>query len=90
METNTSQNLDKWLYNNKLPSDSNRFFKKPGINIEKYEMPRRINWKVMDELYDVYPKNYEEIISQEGIGPSTIRALALIAEIIYGSKASME
>jgi uncharacterized protein len=88
METNTSQNLDKWLYNNKLPSDSNRFFKKPGINIEKYEMPRRINWKVMDELYDVYPKNYEEIISQEGIGPSTIRALALIAEIIYGSKAS--
>lgn len=89
METNNySQNLDKWIYNNKLPLDNHGFFEKPDINIEKYEMPRRINWKVMDELYDIYPKNYEEIISQEGVGPSTIRALALIAEIIYGTKAS--
>ena len=89
METNNySQNLDKWIYNNKLPLDSHGFFEKSDINIEKYEMPSRINWKVMDELYDIYPKNYEEIISQEGVGPSTIRALALIAEIIYGTKAS--
>jgi hypothetical protein len=76
------------LYNNKLPLDSNRFFEKRDTNIEKYEMPRRINWKVMDKLYDINPKNYEELISQEGIDPTTIRALALIAEIIYGSKAS--
>ena len=88
METNASQNLDKWIYNNKLPLDNYGFFEKSDINIEKYEMPRRINWKVMDELYDIYPKNYEEIISQEGVGPSIIRALALIAEIIYGTKAS--
>ncbi len=89
METNNySQNLDNWINNNKLPLDSHGFFEKPDINIEKYEMPRRINWKVMDKLYDIYPKNYEEIISQEGVGPSTIRALALIAEIIYGTKAS--
>jgi hypothetical protein len=88
METNTSQNLDKWIYNNELPLDSHGFLEKPNINIEKYEMPHRINWKVMDELYDIHPKNYEEIISQEGVGSSTIRALALIAEIIYGTKAS--
>ena len=74
METNNySQNLDKWIYNNKLPLDSHGFFEKSDINIEKYEIPRRINWNVMDELYDIYPKNYEEIISQEGVGPSTIR-----------------
>jgi hypothetical protein len=42
----------------------------------------------MDELYNTNPKNYEEIISQEGVGRSTIRALSLIAEIIYGTKAS--
>jgi hypothetical protein len=41
-------------------------------------MPRRINWKIMDELYDIYPKNYEEIISQEGVGPSTIEAGNLV------------
>ena len=89
-DTNSSQNLDKWLYNNnnnKLPSDSYGFFER-DINIEKYEMPSKINWKIMDELYDINPKNYEEIISQEGVGPSTIRALSLIAEIIYGTKAS--
>ena len=86
-DTNSSQNLDKWLYNNnKLPSDSYGFFERD--NIEKYEMPSKINWKIMDELYDINPKNYEEIISQEGVGPSTIRALSLIAEIIYGTKAS--
>lgn len=88
LETNTSNNLDKWLTNIMLPLQRNVFFDNSNINIEKYEMPRRINWKVMDELYDLYPKNYEEIISQEGVGPSTIRALALIAEIIYGTKAS--
>jgi hypothetical protein len=88
METNSSQNLDKWLYNNKLPPDSDRFFENKDISIEKYEMPRKINWKIMDELYDINPKNYEDIISQEGVGPSTIRALSLIAEIIYGTKAS--
>ena len=86
-DTNSSQNLDKWLYNNKPPSDSDGFFER-DINIEKYEMPSTINWKIMDELYDINPKNYEEIISQEGVGPSTIRALSLIAEIIYGTKAS--
>jgi hypothetical protein len=86
-DTNSSQNLDKWLYNNKPPSDSDGFFIR-DINIEKYEMPSTINWKIMDELYDINPKNYEEIISQEGVGPSTIRALSLIAEIIYGTKAS--
>ena len=87
METNIPQNLDKWLYNNnKLPSDSYGFFERD--NIEKYEMPSKINWKIMDELYDNNPKNYEDIISQEGVGPSTIRALSLIAEIIYGTKTS--
>jgi hypothetical protein len=90
METNIPQNLDKWLYNNNnnLPSGNNGFFENSARNIEIYEMPRKINWKVMDELYDINPKNYEEIISHEGVGASTIRALSLIAEIIYGTKAS--
>ena len=88
LETNTSNNLDKWLTNIMLPLQRNVFFDNSNINIEKYEMPRRINWKAIDELYDVNPKNYEEIISQEGVGPSTIRALSLVAEIIYGNRAS--
>ena len=57
-------------------------------NIEKYEMPRTISWKTIDDLYDITPTNYEDLISQKGVGPSTIRALSLISEIMYGNRAS--
>ena len=88
METNTLEKLDKWIYLNRLDSDGNNFVEQRYSHIEKYEMPRKINWKTMDELYDISPTNYEHLISQNGVGPSTVRALALISEIIYGNRAS--
>ncbi len=51
-------------------------------------MPRRINWKAAKRVYDWQPQDYEEFLSIEGIGASTVRALALISELIYGEKAS--
>ena len=88
METNTLEKLDKWISLNRLDSDGNNFVEQRYSHIEKYEMPRKINWKTMDELYDISPTNYEHLISQNGVGPSTVRALALISEIIYGNRAS--
>jgi len=88
MERNTFEKLDKWISLNRLHSDSNNFVEQRYSHIEKYEMPRKINWKTMDELYDISPTNYEHLISQNGVGPSTVRALALISEIIYGNRAS--
>jgi len=88
METNTLEKLDKWISLNRLDSDGNNFVEQQYSHIEKYEMPRKINWKTMDELYDISPTNYEHLISQNGVGPSTVRALALISEIIYGNRAS--
>jgi uncharacterized protein len=88
METNTFEKLDKWISLNRLHSDGNNFVEQRYSQIEKYEMPRKINWKTMDELYDISPTNYEHLISQNGVGPSTVRALALISEIIYGNRAS--
>ncbi|HET7643525.1 MAG TPA: DUF763 domain-containing protein [Nitrososphaeraceae archaeon] len=87
METNASHNLDKWIYRNEAFFNSNALTDN-FTNIEKYEFPRRINWKIMDKLYDIQPTKYEEIISQDGVGQSTVRALSLIAEIIFGTKAS--
>jgi len=49
-------------------------------------MPRRIDWKAVKKAYDLKPRNYEELIEIKGIGPSTIRALALISALIYGVK----
>jgi len=46
--------------------------------------------KILAKICDRKPKTYEELISIEGVGPKTIRALALVAEIIYGAKPSYE
>jgi len=43
----------------------------------------RINWQALNKAYELAPKSYEELVSIKGIGPGTIRALALIAELIY-------
>ena len=51
-------------------------------------MPRTINWKKMKQIYDIHPRNYEELIAIKGVGPQTVRALALISELIYGEKPS--
>ncbi len=42
-------------------------------------------WKTLKKAYELQPKNYEELISLNGMGPKTIRALALISELIYGA-----
>jgi len=47
---------------------------------------RKINWKALEEAYKISPGSYEELIGIKGIGPGTIRALALVAELIYNAK----
>jgi hypothetical protein len=53
-------------------------------------MPTNINWKALKQAYEFQPKNYEQLLSIKGVGPATIRGLALIAELIYGEKPSWE
>jgi len=58
--------------------------------IERYEMPRRLDWNVFRKIYDIQPQNYEQLISVPGVGPAAVRALSLIGEIIFGTKASWQ
>jgi len=51
-------------------------------------MPWHINWKALEKAYNIQPKNYEELLAIEGIGPATIRGLALVSDIIYGEPPS--
>ena len=53
-------------------------------------MPRTIDWKKMKAIYDVHPRDYEELLALQGVGPATIRALALISDLVYGEKPSWE
>jgi len=51
-------------------------------------MPRSVNWDAVRNAYEFQPRTYEELVSRKGIGPGTVRGLALVAELIYGNKAS--
>jgi hypothetical protein len=78
--TNPSQSfLDEFDENERKNRNENEKFLK---------MPARINWDLMRKLYDFQPKNYEELLAMKGVGPSTVRALALISELIYGNPPS--
>lgn len=47
-------------------------------------------WKQLQKAYEIQPDNYEELVSIRGIGPKKIRALALVSELIYGTRPSWE
>ena len=51
-------------------------------------MPSGINWGAMKEAYDFQPRGYEELVGLRGVGPATVRGLALVAELVYGESAS--
>jgi len=53
-------------------------------------MPRNINWDTLARIYEFQPKNYEELLSIQGVGPATVRGLALVAELVYGEEPSWE
>jgi hypothetical protein len=53
-------------------------------------MPRNINWDTLARLYEFQPSNYEELLSVKGVGPATVRGLALVAELVYGEEPSWE
>ncbi len=69
--------LDKWLSDESYLSDK----------YEAFIMPKNLNWDLFKKLYDYQPTNYEELLAFKGVGPATIRALALVSELIYGKKA---
>lgn len=78
------------LDNNENQSSLDNFisFENKKKNIICLDMPRSINWNTMRKIYDFQPKDYEELLSIKGVGPNTVRALALISDLIYGSKPS--
>ena len=42
--------------------------------------------KVLATVTEHKPKTYEELVALQGVGPKTVRALALVGEVIYGAK----
>jgi len=66
-----------------LPSDK---FQPPpflGFDYKRVE-------KVLYGAREKNPENFEELLDKTSAGPATLRALALVSEIIYGAKPSFE
>lgn len=62
--------------------------KRRNPNVPSFSLPKRLNWKALENAYELQPKNYEDLLTIDGIGPATVRGLALVSEIIYGESAS--
>jgi len=62
--------------------------------VRKYLFMGKYHWidnnvyqKLLD-LNEFQPRNFEELLSFQGVGPKTIRALALTSKLIYGTEIS--
>jgi uncharacterized protein len=64
-------------------------FKTHPVLLEDFSKSKYLQ-KILYEVSEIKPKSYEQLLSLKGVGPKTIRALALTAEVIYGAKASYE
>lgn len=50
--------------------------------------PNRVDWDAMRRAYEFQPSQYEDLLLVRGMGPATVRALALIADLVYGEPTS--
>lgn len=57
------------------------------IDIERDLNPRRLK-SVLLGTYRREPADFEALLATPGVGPATLRALSLIAELLYGAPAS--
>jgi hypothetical protein len=56
--------------------------------LEYSVIPSKINWEALGKAYEIQPKNFEELLAIEGIGPATVRGLALVSDLIFGQPPS--
>ncbi|MFQ5758283.1 MAG: DUF763 domain-containing protein [Candidatus Bathyarchaeia archaeon] len=62
--------------------------KRKDYVVDTLYMPHNLNWKAIKKAYEFQPRNYEQLLNIKGIGPATIRGLALISQLIYGKPPS--
>jgi hypothetical protein len=75
------RSLNEWL-----PKTEDSAWKEYAV--DNLSMPKSANWKTLREIYEFQPHNYEELLGFRGVGPATVRGLALVAEVLYGEKPS--
>jgi len=67
----------------------NKEFKHHPVLFEDFSKSKYLE-KILWQACEQKPASYEKLLAQEGVGPKTMRALSLVAEVIYGAKPSYE
>jgi len=66
-----------------------REFKYHPVVLEDFGKSKYLE-KILAKVTDEKPENYEKLVAMQGVGAKTVRALALVGEIIYGAAPSYE
>ena len=72
-----------------------------SLKKEKHKLPRRhqvliddVNPDYLDKIflktYERKPEDFESLLSMEGVGAKTLRALALVSDLVYGKSVSFK
>jgi hypothetical protein len=59
------------------------------VDVQKDINPAHLR-KVLLSTYEAAPQNFEQMLAVPGVGAKAVRALALVAEVVYGSPASVK
>ena len=64
-------------------------FRHHGVETENFSKSKYLE-RILAKVVAEKPRTYEKLLATQGVGPKTIRALALVSEIIYGAEPSYE
>ena len=73
----------------KLAAFDGMEFKHHGVEGESFSKSKYLE-KILAKVSYEQPNTYEKLLASPGVGPKTIRALSLVAEIIYGAQPSYD
>jgi len=65
----------------------------PGLNEctqSVLRLPESVNWTAIKAAYEWKPENFEGVLEVRGMGPKTIRGLAMVSQLVYGDEPSWE
>lgn len=72
------------------PADAPRLVmpERHWVDVRRDVDPARLA-KVLESTYEATPADFEALLALRGVGPKAVRALALLAEVVYGTPASV-
>lgn len=53
-------------------------------------LPSRVDWDAVQRAYEFKPADFEEFLNLKGVGPATVRGLALLSQLMYGCEPSWQ